>query len=284
MTPPFPPPAGSWNQIEPFARSYWAFQRWGSAGKAREIAAAVRRGWEEGALPDSLADLRTALFLEREDLAFARALVEKIRGLWPGFHRRGGVPIFLPDVEGPRPCVVFLHGVGENGTDGERHLKVGLGPHVGPDFPAIALFPQCRGPWKYVGEDERLVLDALARAKREFPIDRVYLTGLSQGGCSTYDLGAKHPDLWDALLVVCGAGRPEDAPRLPMPVWAFHGGKDESIPPAGPFRDAIGSRDFVKLLPNARYTEFPDAGHAIWDRVYSDPEVWKWLFAQRRMR
>jgi len=198
------------------------------------------------------------------------------------------VRLFAPSVPS-RALVVFLHGVGENGTDGERHLAVGLPPYViahADRFPAFVLSPQCRGPWKYVGEDERLLFEAIERVRREQPIDRVYLTGLSQGGCSTFDLGAKYPDRWDGLLVVCGAGYPEDAPRLAdPPLWIFHGEKDEVVPPSGPNRfDAknVGGRDMARLLPRARYTEFPGADHFIWDRVYSDPATWEWLFAQRR--
>lgn len=215
-----------------------------------------------------------------------------------GFQKRtlrgSTYQIFIPKAyarEEKWPCVVFLHGVGENGTDGEKHMKVGLPLHIRKNaetFPAVAIFPQNKGPWKYVGDRETLVMDALAETSKEFNIDpdRVYLTGLSQGGCSTYDLGAKYPDRWAALLVVCGAGRKEDAPKLAgLPLWAFHGGRDPAIPPSGRHKfdkESTGSREFTALIPGAKYTEFPKEGHFIWDRVYADPEVWRWLWAQKR--
>jgi predicted peptidase len=201
-------------------------------------------------------------------------------------------PFFVPRrTREPRPLVVFLHGVGENGTDGGRHLAVGLPPYVREheeSFPAYALFPQCRGPWKYVGEDERHVLDALAAARRDAKVDpkRVYLTGLSQGGCSTFELGAKHAGLWAALVVVCGAGRPAFAPALEnLPIWIFHGENDPVVPPSGPHQwdaEDVGGRDMARLLPHARYTEYPGADHFIWDRVYRDAEMWGWLLSQER--
>jgi predicted peptidase len=196
--------------------------------------------------------------------------------------------IFLPKGAGPHPCVVYLHGVGENGTDGEKHLKVGLPVHVKEDFPAVVLAPQCRGPWMYLGEDERLVLGALEAAGRETPIDRsrIYLTGLSQGGCSTFDLGAKYPDVWAALVVVCGAGRIVDAMRMRRtPIRIYHGEKDPVVPPSGRHQfdaETVGGRDMSVVLPHATYVEYPGADHFIWDRVYADPELWEWLFAQRR--
>ena len=57
------------------------------------------------------------------------------------------------------------------------------------------------------------------------------------------------------------------------------------MPPSGPNgwdRKNIGGRDMAKLIPHARYTEFPYADHFIWDRVYGFPAMWEWLFAQRR--
>ncbi len=131
-------------------------------------------------------------------------------------------------------------------------------------------------------------MDALAAAEREFRIDPagIYLTGLSQGGCSAFDLGAKYPDRWAAIVVVCGAGRPQDAPRLAgIPIWIFHGELDEAVPPTGGHgydREGVGGRDMARLIPGARYTEFPGADHFIWDRVYSDQKMWEWLFSRRK--
>jgi predicted peptidase len=188
------------------------------------------------------------------------------------------------------PLVVFLHGVGENGTDGDQQLAAGLPPYVlanAATFPSFVLAPQCKGPWKFVGEDERVLLEAVRAAQREWRIDpeRLYLTGLSQGGCSTFDLGAKHPSLWAGLVVVCGAGYPDQAGKITAPIWIFHGERDPSVPPSGPngWDPAnVGGRDMAKLIPESKYTEYPGADHFIWDRVYADPALWAWLLAQKR--
>jgi predicted peptidase len=37
---------------------------------------------------------------------------------------------------------------------------------------------------------------------------------------------------------------------------------------------AIGSK--------VKYTEYPDADHDSWTATYSNPELYDWLFAQRR--
>jgi predicted peptidase len=205
----------------------------------------------------------------------------------------GEVPRFVPRKHpGDRewPLVVFLHGVGENGTDGRKHLAVGLPRYIADHeetFPAVALFPQCRTAWKYVGEDERRVLDGIEETRRRCRIDarRIYLTGMSQGGSSAFDLAAKHPALWAGVVPVCGAGYAEDAPRITAPLWIFHGEKDPVVPPSGPNRwddRNLGGRDMAKLIPHAKYTEFEGADHFIWDRVYADPVMWGWLLQQER--
>jgi predicted esterase len=61
-------------------------------------------------------------------------------------------------------------------------------------------------------------------------------------------------------------------------VWTFHGEKD-SMPVAN-------AREMVAALKAAggdvKYTEYPDLGHEIWPRVFAEPELPAWLFAQRR--
>ena len=31
-----------------------------------------------------------------------------------------------------------------------------------------------------------------------------------------------------------------------------------------------------------QYTEYADVGHESWDRAYAEPELFRWLLAQRR--
>ena len=35
-------------------------------------------------------------------------------------------------------------------------------------------------------------------------------------------------------------------------------------------------------IKGSKYTEYPGAGHFIWDRAYGDAKLWEWLFAQKR--
>jgi predicted peptidase len=45
----------------------------------------------------------------------------------------------------------------------------------------------------------------------------------------------------------------------------------------------MAANAFKRLkAPNVKLTVYPDAGHNAWTQTYDNPEVWAWLFAQRR--
>lgn len=217
--------------------------------------------------------------------------------------------VFVPGTAAPhgapRPVVLFLHGSGERGSDGERQTRVGLGPYLrdhGDGFPAIAVFPQAPEDTEW-SDSAGIAMAALEDATRAFggDPDRTYLTGLSMGGYGVWELALAHPRRFAALVPVCGglqapAHRPtlfvtavQDEPdpfaaaagRLRhLPTWIFHGALDDLVLPEQSRRmaaalEAAGAAD-------AHYTEFPDANHNSWDATYATPELWDWLFAQRR--
>ena len=64
-----------------------------------------------------------------------------------------------------------------------------------------------------------------------------------------------------------------------LPIWIFQGDADDPS-------FVSGSRALIAALKSAggqpRYTEYPKAGHDIWVRVFNEPEIVPWLFAQSR--
>lgn len=191
------------------------------------------------------------------------------------------------DLRRPVPLIVFLHGKGECGTDGLKQTAVGIGPALTGSpgrWPAIVLLPQKPDFEKQWEEFDPMVTAQIEALRAEFHIDpaRTVITGLSQGGHGTWTLGALHPDRWAALVPICGYGDPEViAPKVAaMPVWAFHGGKDDVVPPQQ-------TQAIVDALRRAggspKFTLYPDANHNSWDRAYGEPELPAWLFAQRRV-
>jgi predicted peptidase len=207
---------------------------------------------------------------------------------------------------GKRPVIVFLHGSGERGNDNRKQLAVGLGPYVekhADEFPAIVVFPQAPENTEW-HDNLAMTLAVVDAATREFggDPDRTYLTGMSMGGYGTWEFALREPRRFAALVPVCGGiVGPDRRPTLQVtpvagiadpfaevarrlhgvPVWIFHGARDDVVPPEQ-------SRQMAAALQaagaaQARYTEFPEANHNSWDPAYSQtPELWPWLFAQRR--
>jgi predicted peptidase len=164
------------------------------------------------------------------------------------------------------------------------------------------VFPQAPDETEWGGNAD-LVFATLDAATLEFhgDPDRTTLTGLSMGGYGTWEMALRAPGRFAALVPVCGGlvhprrpsmgvsgldglGDPYAAVAARLkdtPTWQFHGALDDVVSPDFSRRmdaalKAAGARD-------ARLTIFPDANHNSWDAAYSQmPELWTWLFAQRR--
>ncbi len=201
------------------------------------------------------------------------------------------------------PLVIFLHGIGERGTDNAKQLRNGVEVFAQEEtrkkHPCFFVAPQCPPDQLWVNlspygtrnnlkqadqptQPTAMVLDLIDNLCREFSIDqrRIYLTGLSQGGYGTWDLICRQPNLFAAAIPVCGGGDPSQARKLvSLPIWAFHGGADSVVPPER-------SRDMIDAITKAggrpKYTEYPNVGHDSWTATYRNPEVLDWLFSQRR--
>jgi predicted peptidase len=186
---------------------------------------------------------------------------------------------YTPDKEWP--VIVFLNGRGECGTDGQKHLAVGLGPAIMFDraaWPFIVVFPQKPLPGTSWGDHDAYVQAALDKTLAAYAADesRIYLTGLSQGGNGTWAIAGKHPGRFAAIAPICGYG---DAASLAtgvkdIPVWAFHGEKDDVVPPKST-TDVIA--ELKQLGADPKVTLYPNANHNSWDQAYRTEKLGEWF-------
>jgi predicted peptidase len=200
------------------------------------------------------------------------------------------------------PVILFLHGSIEKGDDGVAQSEVCIGRVVRRDpkqYPALIVMPQCRMNASWESESmQAQALAALDASVKEFNGDRerIYLTGFSMGGYGTWKLAGKYPDLFAALVVVSGGivWPPDVAVREPdphanpyvraaqkvshIPIWAFHGDADMNVP-VTESRRMVEALKALKAEP--KYTEYKGAAHFICDRVYEEPQLPVWMFAQR---
>ncbi len=178
------------------------------------------------------------------------------------------------------PLLIFLHGRGEQGDDLNRVKIHGPFKKIAElGLPLLVVAPQSP-------KDEYWDVDMLEALVEEViddldvDEDRVYLTGLSMGGSGTWRLAARRPDLFAAIVPICGRRSTSKAPRLKdLPMWVFHGAKDRTIP-------VRESTEMVEAIRQAggdpRLTIYPDAHHNSWTETYNNPELYEWLLSQRR--
>jgi predicted peptidase len=252
-----------------------------SAGAAGANAVAAQSG---SAVARDTAAVDTAGRYVRREVAVAGQSHRFSVWLPPGFERRSSWP-----------AIVFLHGAGECGGDGVRPTQIGLGPALAAApgrWPFVVVFPQkplSNEEWE---ERENLVLAVLDRTQREFRIDprRIALAGLSQGGHGVWMLGARHPERWSCLVPICGYGRAATvASRVArIPVWAFHGLRDDVIDPDDSRQIAaaiVREREGLGLdLELVRLTLFPEANHNAWDPAFAEPGLPGWILERARPR
>jgi len=125
------------------------------------------------------------------------------------------------------------------------------------------------------------LLDEIAGAYRVDP-QRVYLTGLSMGGFGTWHLALEQPQCFAAIAPICGGihGPSRIVCTLKdLPIWAFHGAKDETVPLDQQARLVEALRE---CGGNVRFTVYPEAGHDSWTETYNNPELYDWFLQHSR--
>lgn len=191
------------------------------------------------------------------------------------------------------PLVVNLPYGGQPGTDKIRQIEGAQAAELlstdinRTKYPAFLFVPNCPAGSGWGGIPnyptvDSLVYEAISELDKEPGIDvkRRYVTGISRGGYGSWHFICTRPDMFAAAIPVCGGENPKLAPKIVnVAVWAFHGAKDKNVP-------VDGSRDMINALKkaggNPKYTEYPNEGHNIWDKVINTPGLWDWLFAQKR--
>jgi len=211
------------------------------------------------------------------------------------------------------PLVLFLHGGGERGSDNEAQLMANQGatiwakPEEQAKRPTFVLAPQASNTWdggfgltrneqnqvdlKNVftpTKDLALAYKVLMEVIKNYKVDnnRIYSTGVSQGGFGTWNLNILYPNLFAAMVPVCGGADPQLASKLVnKPIWAFHAEGDPIIP-------VNYSRNMVEALKNKGnkviYTEYDKSTyikpveHFSWVLAYKNEEMREWLFKQRK--
>ena len=181
------------------------------------------------------------------------------------------------------PLLLFLHGAGERGSDLQKVKEQGLPKYLiqQDDFPFVVVYPQCpRGSYWNVPGLNAWLKEVLSHVR--YDEGRIYLTGLSMGGYGTWHWAAAHPEKFAAILPICGGGDPRMAKQLvDMPIWAFHGAKDNIVP-------LSETMEMVEAIKKAggdpRLTIYPTLFHDSWTPTYKNTEIYNWLLAHTKRK
>lgn len=208
--------------------------------------------------------------------------------------------LFVPrgyDKRGAYPLVFWLHGGRGPRSDRSKPISEGnrIGSHVWTTAenqsksPCLVLAPQCP-PNEIWAEIEtarptknlRVAYEILREVQQNYRVDarRLYVAGQSMGGFGTWSLISEHPHVFAAAVPVCGGGDEAQASKLTrIPIWAFHGEEDEAV-------SVARTREMIAAIRRAggspKYTEYKGIGHVIWDKVFTEPALLAWVFAQNR--
>jgi predicted peptidase len=214
--------------------------------------------------------------------------------------------LYRPAAGGKAPLILYLSGSGGLGDDNLKQIGLGnifgtrvwLLPENQKQFPCFVVAPQTDRGWaKYdfaqqngggpkpmpgLGDGSRLAMEIVDDLIREFPIDerRIYVAGQSMGGAGVWNVIAGRPRFFAGGIICCGSSSTESgAEAIETPLWVFHGDVDKSVP-VSLSRDRIAARR--KAGGHPRYTEYAGVDHNCWEWAFTEPELVKWLIAQKR--
>lgn len=221
-----------------------------------------------------------------------------VAGFWQG------VPAKYNQTTKKYPLILFIHGIGELGTKLSRMNCCGLPHHMyNKSFPAnfniggvnysfIVIAPQFK-----VRPSAAQMQSVIDYAKRRWRIDatRIYVTGLSMGGGSTWDYAAVYGQNAAAIVPICGGTKPTttlaaNIAKKNLPIWGIYSTKDAVVP-------AQWGRDFFSWIDarnpsyasKTKLTIWTDVSHnSTWGRGFNPTtkvdgyNIYQWMLLYKR--
>lgn len=221
-----------------------------------------------------------------------------VAGFWQG------VPAKYSQTTKRYPLIVFIHGIGELGTSLSRMNCCGLPRHLynktfpanfnigGVNYSYLVIAPQFK-----VRPSAAQIQSVIDYAKRRWRVDatRVYVTGLSMGGGSTWDYAAVYGQNAAAIVPVCGGTKPTttmcaNIASKNLPIWGLYSSADQVVP-------VQWGRDFFSWIDarnpayasKTKLTIWTDVSHnSTWGRAFNPTtkvdgySIYQWMLLHKR--
>ncbi len=176
------------------------------------------------------------------------------------------------------PAIIFMHGAGTRGNDID---KLKTNPFFNLSMPytenCITFAPLCNADTWFDIFEQVLDFCTFVSEHKSSDKSRIYLIGASMGAYAAWQIAMSKPELFAAIVPICGGGMYWNAVRLKnIPVWAFHGENDTYVSASESIKmveriNAVGG--------NAKLTIYENTGHDAWSATYKNEAVFKWLFS-----
>ncbi|MFS0722976.1 cohesin domain-containing protein [Paenibacillus sp. 1P07SE] len=205
----------------------------------------------------------------------------------------------------PLPLVVFFHGGGQ-GNDIYTPIRFSNGgtvwanPENQEKYPTHVLAPRNATTVESMHK-VKAVIDGMIEAGKVDP-NRVYITGFSMGGGSTWTFLRTYPDFAAAAAPLCPAGGPQNVENAlkvaNLPLWTFVDEEDflyNSVVNTDRTYSPYWNDSLLTIIPFNQLHEPPYNGHrfdghSVWLPVYNEyvhPDrgmLIDWLFSQSKIR
>jgi len=224
--------------------------------------------------------------------------------------------LYSPDeaAESARPLIIWLHGMGEGGSDNRLQIIGNKACNFGSEEiqayfgGAYVAAPQCPDYWaggfNFGGRspyaDDMISLIEEVIANNNVDPSRVYVGGCSMGGYMTWQTILAKPELFAAAFPVCAAYAPTEADAQliaenDLPVWVVYSTDDTTVNPDEFPRASVAALEAADA--DVRVTEFENVtedgitynGHYSWIYVYNNhvadengTTIMEWMAAQLR--
>lgn len=179
------------------------------------------------------------------------------------------------------PVILFLHGIGERGTNISDIEKYSLPKYLkNIDIPFIVIAPQCleNNFWEYHLRDVEKIIN-IEYKKNKYDKENIFLAGSSMGAYGAWNYLIQRPDLSKGIISVAGGI------MLPIKqniekvknkkILMYHGDKDDVVDVK------VSIKTYEKLKDgNAKDVELKiinNDNHFLTSHAFKDQYIYEWL-------